>query len=409
MTNAALSAPPSSAESAARKPSSLLLGAALTIATWFISRTVIGVAWGAARNPFSLVTSLWTRFDSANYLRIARIGRTFGKCGSKGLPGDRLTFLYHHTWCGTAQWLPGYPLAVRTVRTVAAISLPTAGVLISWVALAAGIFLVWFGWGRDLPPLKALLLLLTFALFPGAIYSFAVFPISLAVTLLVGAALGVARGHPGVAAGLSALAGLCYPSAWYATIGLAVASLVVTWPHGASRAVRQSLITAAGLVSIVILAVWDQAKLGHFDAFFVMVSQHGERAPGFPGEAFVKFVVTHQELGQSHIGTFASVVLVVQALLAVALLVAGFVMTILRQRRGGLVPADWYPTLLGIGVVVPLILVSTAGDWNRSVALASPCVVLLRTTKTWVIAAVGGVAGFTAITLAHAFFANTLV
>ena len=125
-------------------------GLLLTIGAWLGSRIVVGAAWGPARNPFSFDTSLWIHSDSINYLGIAVHGRMFGRCGSPAFPNDALIRLWHLKWCGTAGWLAGYPWLMQAMHW-SGFSLPDSGVLISWFAAAVAIFLVWFGWGRDLP------------------------------------------------------------------------------------------------------------------------------------------------------------------------------------------------------------------------------------------------------------------
>lgn len=101
-------------------------GVLLTVVAWFVSRLVVGAAWGAARDPFAFDSRLWTHKDSHNYLRIAVQGRTFGRCGTPGFGEDVITRYYHLHWCGLAQWLPAYPYMIRAVNTTG-ISRPSAG------------------------------------------------------------------------------------------------------------------------------------------------------------------------------------------------------------------------------------------------------------------------------------------
>src|ERR1700733_3306077 len=121
---------------------SIAWGGLLTVAAWLLSRFIDTVAWGPARNPISFNPYLWGRWDSANYLGIAQHGRTFGRCGSPGFPVNSFNNLLHQTWCGSAGWLPGFPWLTRAVG-VTGISLPDAGLLISWLAMGAALFLVW--------------------------------------------------------------------------------------------------------------------------------------------------------------------------------------------------------------------------------------------------------------------------
>lgn len=203
-------------------------------------RLGIGAAWGPARNPFSLDPGLWARWDSFNYLAIATSGRTVGRCGSPGFPATAITEKLHATWCGTAGWLPVYPWLMRGLHATG-IPLPDAGVLVSWLATAVAIFVVWFGWGRPLPVGRSLVLLALFGLFPGTVYNFARFPTSTAPAFVVGAVLAAVRGRFLISVLLMTVAGLSYPSAWYASVGLAVGLVVVAVPEGRAVVLRRSL------------------------------------------------------------------------------------------------------------------------------------------------------------------------
>ena len=89
-------------------------------------------------------------------------------------------------------WLPGYPWLMRGLHTF---GLPyvLAGVVISWVAFYLVIYLVWLQWGRSLSSGRALILLLTFSLFPGCVYNFAVFPLSVTLLFCTGAIVAAIR------------------------------------------------------------------------------------------------------------------------------------------------------------------------------------------------------------------------
>ncbi|MGA2521085.1 MAG: hypothetical protein ABSG81_09740, partial [Acidimicrobiales bacterium] len=247
---------------------SIATGVLLTAIAWLVSRIVVGAAWGPARDPFTFRTSLWRRYDSRNYLTIAIQGRTFGRCGTPGFPETALIRYAHLQWCGSAGWLPGYPILIRAVH-VLGISRPSSGLLISWIGLAAALFLVWHGWGRDLRRRRALAMLVLFGLFPGAVYNFAIFPTSVALALEVGAILTATRGRFFSAAVLIAGAGLCYPSAWFGAVGLTLALAVVAVPLGGRVIARRTLWGLAGLVSLVGLGVHDQYAFNHFDAYFL--------------------------------------------------------------------------------------------------------------------------------------------
>ncbi len=382
-------------------------GALLTLAAWLLSRVVVGAGWGAARNPFTFTPSLWTRWDSFQYLAIAAHGRTFGRCGSPGLPPTPASRLLHQTLCGTAPWLPGYPWLVRALYATG-LSLPDAGLLISWSAMATAIFLVWFGWGRDLSPGRALLLLLLFGVFPGSVYNFAVFPTSVALACVVGAIVAATRERFLVAALLMTAAGLCYPTGWFAAAGLAVGLVLIALPLGTAAIVRRALWGLAGFGSLLVLGLHDEFAFGYANAFFLEDTQRGVGSVVSPGQAFLRLVIQQNSFVQTLIGRFSARVLAFQAVLAVALTGAAVAVTAVAWRRQVRVASQVYPALVGTAVVLALVAATSGGAWNRSVVLAAPCVVCLRRAPLPVLCGVVAVAAVTTALMSRAFFVGTL-
>ena len=353
-------------------PSSIKVGLLLTVLTWLLSRFIVSVTWGQTRNPLSTSPNPWIRWDSANYLSIAQHGATFGNCYSPPFWTQPNPFGFH--WCGTAQWLPGYPAVVRLVHSTG-IALPNAGLLVSWLAMAAAIFLVWFGWGRDIPQGRAFVVLLLFALFPGAVYNFAVFPTSLALVGVVGALLAAIRERFLTAALLMTAAGLCYPTVWTAAIGLAIGLVVAARRDGRETVIRRALWGAAGLSSLLLLPFFEP---GRPDAYFLIVTQPRELPSGFPGQDFLRYLFIQNTAEQKAIGRAFGAVLAVQVVVACSLSAAAAWVTERLFRRGEGTNSLLYPALAGLCVVLGLIFVSNAGAWNRSVVIAAPCVVCFR-------------------------------
>ncbi len=389
--------------------SSIGTGVALTAVAWLVSRTLVTITWGPARNPFEFDPYLWAHWDSINYLGIAEHGRAFGRCGSPGEPASALSHTTHQVWCGSAGWLPGYPWLIHTLGTTG-ISLPDAGLLISWVAMAGALFMVWWGWGRDLPPGRALVVLLLFGLFPGAVYNFAYFPTSLALAGVVGALLAATREHFFVAAVLMTLAGLCYPSAIFAALGLALGLVLLAVPLGGATVARRALWGVAGLGSLLVLGLHDQLAFGHADAFLVMDTAPGLRARGFPGQDFLRLVFTHDTFEQRNIGPARAALLAAQAVVAVVLAGASAVALAVGWPRAGRDPGRLYPALVGLAVIGGILVdQATGGAWNRSVVLAAPCVVGLRRLPLPVLVVAVVVAGTVTALLSFSYFKNTLI
>lgn len=388
---------------------SFATGVALTAVVWVVSRTMITITWGPARNPFEFNPYLWARWDSINYLGIAQHGRAFGRCGSPGEPASDLSRLTHQVWCGSAGWLPGYPWLIHVLGSLG-LSLPDAGLLISWVAMAGTLLVAWWGWCRDLPAVRALVVLLLVGLFPGAVYNFAYFPTSLALLGVVGALFAASREHFFVAALLMTLAGLCYPSAVFAAVGLAIGLVLVALSKGGPTIVRRGLWGVAGLGSLLVLGVHDQIAFGHANAFYLMDTSPGLRAPGFPGENFLRTVFSRDSFEQKPIGRSAATVLAVQAALSVVLAAASAVVAAVGWHRRDRNPFVVYPALVGLAVVGGIMVdQATGGAWNRSVVLAAPCVLCFRRLPFPVLAVAVVVVGAVTTLMSHAFFGGLLV
>jgi hypothetical protein len=390
------------------KPAPFKIGILLTILAWLISRFAITATWGPARNPFKLAIDQWARWDTLNYLAITSKGRTFGLCHLPPFSSSSNPLAFK--WCGTAGWLPGYPYVIRALQSVG-IGSPQGGLLIAWVATAGALFLVWFGWGRDLPCWRAFLMLLLVGLFPGSVYNFAIFPTSLALLAIIAALLMATRERFLLTALFMTVAGLCYPSAWFAGIGLAIGMILVGYKQGTSMAVRRGLWGLAGLSSIAFLLIHDYLAFdGKATAFFLVDSQPGLVATGFPGQEFLRLIFTRNSIEQRPLGTFGASVLAVQGALTVLLTVWATVRAALGWRRGNRSPSSVYPALVGLAVMLSVLLHgATGGAWNRSIVLAAPCVVCLRGMRTgWLIGTLI-VVGVTTALISRYFFVGTLV
>ena len=381
-------------------------GVLMTGAAWLISRLVVAARWAPARDPFTFTTSLWARWDTYNYGSITQFGRTFGSCHRP--PFAALPNPSGATWCGTAGWLPGWPWMIRVAQTMGA-SIPDAGLVLSWAALGATVFLVWFGWCRMLHPVRALLVMVGVGVFPGAVYDFALFPTSVALAATTAAILVATRERFLIAAALMTVAGLCYPSAWFAAMGLAAAMLVGGLALGVRQAIRRGLWGIAGLSSLVILALHDQAAFGHFNAYVLVDTGPGLDATGFPGSSLARLVIGRATPEQRPLGRVAANALALQALLAVLVAVGAAVAGAWRWARSQAVD-ELYPGAVGLFVVVGIaILGANGGAWNRSVVLAAPCMVCLRRLPIGLLLVVVGALGVVTAVVSKSFFAGTLV
>jgi hypothetical protein len=380
-------------------------GIVLTAAAWLISRLVVTLAWAPARAFRSLEPVMWFRWDTFNYLSIAQNGTTFGRCGSPGFPTSALQRYAHVKWCGNAGWLPGYPLLVK-LGTFSGLAPDTAGMIIAWLCTAVAIFLIWYGWCRDLPAGRSLVVLVLFGVFPGAVYNFAIFPTSAALAAVVGAIVVASRQHLFTAVVLMTVAGLCYPSAWFAAIGFGIGLVLVALPHGRARVGRHVAWGLAGLSSLAVLAAYDAVSVSAWDAFFVFQQAN---VGGSPVASLLDVLITGATVQQRLIGRFGARLLSVQV--AIVLAVTGTTATVAGKsyRRGTQDTATTMAACVGVAVALGMVLSQNVAAWNRSVVLAAPCVVCLRKLPLTVLVPITIVVAVTTALLSRYFFQGTMV
>jgi len=375
--------------------SSWRAGVLLSVAAWLFGRIVVAISFAPARWPLSLRTSSWFRWDSVNYLQIAIHGRTFFRCHGPA------TLLYHPTgtWCGLATWLPGYPTVATGLHHLG-VPVDTALLVVSQFAWLAALLLIWAGWIRHLSPGRGTVVLFACSIFPGAVYAYAAFPVSLATALLLGAVLALRRERLVLMALLLAAANFAYPSAWFATLGLALGAAVLGLQVSRRVALRRAAWALGGVVSIPLLALHDQIVFGRADAFFVLQSQNGSHHDYLPGipSALV-----------SLLGWPATGVLLTQALVSVLLVGGALGVVVARRRRTGAFDEDLVLALLGAFVVVGGVVSSSAGVWTRSILLAVPAVLCLRRLPRWTLG--GGLVAMAllAATIARYFFDGRII
>jgi hypothetical protein len=387
----------------ARSKASIASGVALAAAAWVVARAVVSISYGAARNPFKFRVLTWARWDSVNYMLIAERGITFYRCAPNSpVAHASATPL---KWCGTAGWLPGYPWMIRAVHALG-MNWNSAALWISWLATLCALFLVWYGWCRDIPQGRAFLLLLLFGVFPGAVYNFAVFPTSLALVFVLGALIAVIREHFLLGALLIAAAGLCYPSAWFAAFGLAVALVAIAYSSKRSEVARRAVYGALGLSSLLVLVIISRP----WNAYFLLDHQPGLNAKGFPGEDFLRLVFTQNTIEQRFLDYRSASALAVQGVLAFLFVGAAVAIVAKDWRRHLPDAATFYPAAASLGVLLGVLaLNANGGAWNRSIVLAAPSIVCLRKLSVPMLSGVVVAAGITTALVSSAFFTGTLV
>ena len=386
----------------------LLYGALISALAWMLSRLVVGATSVRTLNPFSTDSGIWVHWDAFNYLSIAQHGRTFGRCGSPGIPSPLPQFRTAK-FCGSAGWLPGYPWLIRGAHELG-LSYISAGQLIAQVGLYVALFLVWLGWCRQLELPRALPVLLLVGVFPGAVYNFALFPTSVTLALVLAAILLAAREHY-LSAGLAMIAaGLCYPSAWFAAAGLAIAMVLIALPSDTEAVIRRVLWGLWSLGALPILLLLDRIQLGDASAYFVIQGYGGsDILSGFSLAVPVDVLVTENTYLQRQLRFPASALLAAQGLIAIGFATAATVISCIRTRIRDWNPVDAYPALVGAVVMLSLVFAERPGTWSRSLVIAAPCIVSLRRIPTWLLWSLAVVVAGVTMFLSRSFFTNVLV
>ena len=220
--------------------------------------------------------STWARWDSGQYLRLARIGY-FGSyhCKSGQVPPHPPP---GPLFCGNTGWFPGYPAGTRGLVDVTALSVPVAGLIIAWTCWYLVLVLMWQLLAGARSATSRWICLFVAAFFPGQVYFAALFPISLCIAAVLACLLLVTREvrHPLLCGGLAALAGAAAAYSYITPIAVAPALLIT-----AVLAVRgwrrlQYVLGAIGIAAgfgAVLLTM--QVMVGYWNGYFLSTAKYG--------------------------------------------------------------------------------------------------------------------------------------
>ncbi len=126
----------------------------------------------AARSAgFSPVaTYTWGRWDTGQYLSIARDGYILEHCVGIANRGPQ-------DWCGNSGWFPGYAYLMRVGSWFGPDYL-AVGRAVSLIAMVGAWTTLWFGFLRRRPFAAGSLGMVIAAMFPAGVYYGAIFPVS---------------------------------------------------------------------------------------------------------------------------------------------------------------------------------------------------------------------------------------
>ena len=350
------------------------------VGAWLAGAALLcAVALATGHDP--LHASTWARSDSVHYEAIARHGYELHHCA----PGEGMNA--RQRWCGNTAWFPGYPLLLAGAAAVG-IPLQPAGVVISWLAAAATLVLLWRWF---LPRRAGPLACAAFA--PGLVYLYAVFPLSV-LTLTAVVFMRYLDRRPWVAGCAGGVAALTYP------LGLALVPLVSVVHVVHRRLPLRRLLVLAGpaVVSGVAIVIVQRVQTGRWAAYFDLANTYG--GVHDPITSFTDWVRVLRHASNP----FAYALVPVWQLLLVTVLIA--LATVASIRRPSARRALLLTWCLGVWFI-PL-LQSHQSLWRTEAALVllAPLLALLPRALVWAAAFALVVAAFG---VAHEFFAGTLV
>jgi hypothetical protein len=239
----------------------------------------LAAAWGflAYRSPYGGLRlfnpASFARWDSGQYLRIARIGYTAEwNCVGAHLPAHMPPGEY---LCGDAGWFPGYPAAIRALSWVTGLSVPTAGLVVAWACWYIVLVLMWrlLADARSVGTRWACLLLAAF--FPGQIYFAALFPISLCIAGMLGCLYVALRASRPALVWVGFVAGFVatysYITAVVLVPALLITSLIAARGRQRLRLLIPALGAAAGFVAVLLTM---QITVSIWDAYFISARKY---------------------------------------------------------------------------------------------------------------------------------------
>jgi hypothetical protein len=357
-----------------------------------VANAVLGAA--AIAGGFDpLSAKRWVSFDSPIYLSIAEHGYTDYDCPQNELDGGARA-------CGTFGWFPLYAAPVR-VLIEAGLAPNTAGVVVALVFWLALLIVLWNGLilargGRAQLPALGLA-----AFMPGVVYLHGVYPMSMAVFLLVLVLIGLLRQRWAWAGVAAFLAVAAYPgAAAVAVVAGLWLLLVAPAPSLRTRVERIAMVCAPALAGFAVVLLYAQLKTGQWDGYFGVQARfhHGVH---FPLQNWLQYS-TPVNTGLGHISLFLSF----QSWLDTVLVALVAVVTVLRRRTAD--AFDWLLVLWAlIFWLIPL--AQNTVSYERTDVLLLPIAVAFTRLPGRIVAVLALAGAFVAAGMTIAYMQGVLV
>jgi hypothetical protein len=324
------------------------------------------------------------RADSFNYLSIAMHGYIVHPCPPQCTPGVGLP------WSGNSGWFPLYPFVLAPF---AHLHVGTeAGAVVAALCQLATYALLWFGFVRGAPRIKATLLMGLGAVFPGSIYLAGVFPLSM-LTMLLLAGFWFLRSDSarGVAAS-SFLAALTYP------LGCPFGPAVFLATRRRGPGAKAALAATFAALLLIVVAQW--LMTGRWNAYLLTQKGRGDTGQN-PLTPLLQAKAS--TLSFLHDPTLLSAVPQLQTTLVVLIVIAAVAGAGLTWSS---VTARCVLVFVLICWLEPLVLGGTS--YYRNQIALFPALILLRRVPAAVIAAFFVIAAPIAYWLAVMYFRGQL-
>ncbi len=343
----------------------------------------------------------WIHWDSHQYLAIAARHYRLRHCHKHTMPP--------HSFCGNAGWLPLYPELIRLLGGLGA-PLPWAGKYLAEAFALGTLVLAWLllGPSWSAPSLLALALA---AVFPGQVYFFAVFPVSLAAFLSLAFLVLLARRSYALAGLAGAAASWAYPTGFVLTGVAAAYTVIVDRGRSLGQWLRRALPSAGiAALGVVLLLLAYQYWTGAWNAYFLVQVKYGNSfhnpaavfLASLSGGAPARYAIQGPNPGYEYLAAKAQTVLV-------AALVLALVAASLTLWRTSLTRADWAVLCYTVLVWLFPLTQSIAVSRYRSEALLVPCVALVRRLPVTIQIPLVVAAGWIAFGMAGLFFQARLI
>lgn len=204
----------------------------------------------------------WARWDSGIYLTIAAHGPDLMRCSGPAYPP--------HSWCGTAGWAPLYPLLIAILGQVG-FTLAGAGMVLAALFALLSFGALWVLIGPSWT-FEKLCCLAFAACFPGMIYYFALYPVSLCILLTVVCLMLFIRGHYWQAGVVGAVCTWAFATGPVLIGVLFLAALLVERGPRLWRVILQS--AGVVLAGFVALLVAYQGLVGNWQGYLLTQTKY---------------------------------------------------------------------------------------------------------------------------------------